>query len=409
MVQNNLPERVLIVDDDPGDANALASLLNKEGVNTKIAKDLSTALYIFNNSPIDLVVIEHEFVELPGLVLAQKWRKHELLQKQNVSIVLSCGRNLTGSDNALMNELGDIVAINKPFVWTGVIPTIINSFTQNKQRVKLLEIKTKIIDPLLRKGNFDLAIKVADEKLVRLGLRGQKLAIKVFEQANMPEYALQLLNKMNNDYPNDLEVKNALGRIYLQLGEFDQARTMLEAADKVAPNNIERLEQLAEFYLKNNAPDKSVEKYKTLLTLSPENPDLKYQYIEKVSAAGYEDAALKFSKEVSTSLEVIRYYNNKGVLFSKNNDFVSAIDEYKKALKYAAGNKNLYRIMYNLAIAHINLKNAEQYRLAEKVLEDCLVLEPKYDKALQKLTILKNFFAGKSVKLHDQEEDNKAS
>ncbi len=409
MAQNNLPERVLIVDDDQGDANALAAILNKEGVNTKIAKDLSTAFYTFNHSPIDLVVIEHEFVELPGLVLAQKWRKHELENKQHVSIMLGCGRNLTASDNALMLELGDIVTITKPFNWTGVIPSMINAYTQNIQRVKLLEIKSKIIDPLLRKGNFDVAAKVADEKLVRLGLRGQKLAVKVYEQANMPEYALQLLKKMNNDFPNDLEVKNALGRIYLRLGEFDLAKNMLESADKLAPNNIDRLEQLAEYYLQNNEPDKSISKYKNLLNLSPESPDLKYTYIEKVSEAGFEEAALKFCKEVTSSIEVIRYYNNKGVLHSKNNEFHTAIKEYDKALKYAAGNKNLYRIMYNLAIAHINSKNVEQYRVAEKVLEDCLALEPKYDKAIEKLNILKNFFAGKSVKLHDQDQDEKAS
>ena len=108
---------------------------------------------------------------------------------------------------------------------------------------------------------------------------------------------------------------------------------------------------------------------------------------QQLMAFGYDDFALKFSRETSTPAELIQHYNNKGVFFSKNGDFINAIDEYAKALKLMPKSTEIYRIKYNMALAHINLKNYDHVVLATSLLEECLAVNPEFDKAQEKLTL----------------------
>ena len=80
-------------------------------------------------------------------------------------------------------------------------------------------------------------------------------------------------------------------------------------------------------------------------------------------------------------MEVIRYYNNKGVELSKKGDFLGAIEQYRKALKLYPKFKENYRVHYNIALAYIKIKNKVSYQSAAESLEAALVVKKDFDKA----------------------------
>ena len=84
-------------------------------------------------------------------------------------------------------------------------------------------------------------------------------------------------------------------------------------------------------------------------------------------------------------MEIVRHYNNKGVMLSKDGDNQGALTEYKRALQFFPQFKENYRIYYNIALAHLQQKTKEAYDIAHKNLKHCLSLEPQFDKAKKTL------------------------
>ncbi len=120
-----------------------------------------------------------------------------------------------------------------------------------------------------------------------------------------------------------------------------------------------------------------------------------HNFFEKIHDAGFETEAKNFSKEFSTPLELIRFYNNKGVIHSKSENHLEAVKEYDRALFFAKGSKELYRILYNKAIALINTKDPVAIGSAHEVLEKCLELNPDFEKAQDKLKVTASYNTGK--------------
>ena len=184
---------------------------------------------------------------------------------------------------------------------------------------------------------------------------------------------------------------NEIGRLEMARGNMDVARAALEKADKVAPLNVRRMEDMVTVYLKINEPDSALEKCRQILASDPEHQEKKFDFMEQLDSFGYNDHAQRLCQDTAKPLELIRHFNNKGVLYSKDGDYVSAIDEYTKAQKLIPKSTELYRILYNEALARINLKNRPQMEEAEKILQKCLELNPKYDKAKEKLSMVQGW------------------
>ena len=80
----NLPTKILIVDDDPAVAQGLDEPLSKYQIKVDKASNLETALYLFNTNRYDVCLVEVEFAPLPGLALEKngvrtKYQKNDQL------------------------------------------------------------------------------------------------------------------------------------------------------------------------------------------------------------------------------------------------------------------------------------------------------------------------------------------
>lgn len=90
-----------------------------------------------------------------------------------------------------------------------------------------------------------------DERLLRLKQQRSKEAIDLAMQARWQE-AVTINQEIVREYPEDVDAYNRLGRAYMELGKYKQARAAYESAVKLDPynaiasRNIRRLKDIKE-------------------------------------------------------------------------------------------------------------------------------------------------------------------
>lgn len=382
MQSNNLPGKVLIVDDDPAIAQQLEKPL--EGYNIRIVKatDFDSALYLFNQQRFEVVIIELEFEPVSGLVLAQKFRANENKDRASVGIIISSGKQRTNADAALLRELGDLEFINKPMKAVQLLPYLTRALERFHLGQKYDDIKQLAYNVINKTGKIDAALRQVDEGLdSRFTKQKLMLQSELLEHTESYDDALSKIQPLLDKDPEDIALLNLRGRILMKAGRLEEAKDSLEKADKLAPQNIDRVQNLARTYLDLREPDKSKEKMKELIDLNPELQDLKFDLFSDLESAGFQEHAISLCKDTTKPMEVVRFYNNKGVLLSKDGSTEDALREYYTALMYYPKFKENYRILFNIALSEAKKKNKEGFLAAEQALEKCLALKPDFEKA----------------------------
>ncbi len=396
--QQNLPAKILIVDDDPSVGQSLDEPLVRYGVKIDKAPALETALYMFNTNRYDVVLVEIEFAPLAGLALIQKWRSHDTLEKRSTAFIMLSGNKTLGTNEGLIRELGDLEVLVKPFGAIQLLPYLSRALATKKRTQAYFDLKTKILDYYEKSKDFDKAAEQVQKRLGDLGPKGFHMLYDLYEKAGRFNDALAVINPLLDRDPNNIALLNAKARVLMRLGKLQDARTCLEKADELAPQNIDRLNSMADAYLKLKDASGTVKTFKKLLDLSPEQPDLKFDMYSRLYENGFDNEAAAFGKETAKPMEIVRHYNNKGVMLSKDGKIDEALTEYQRALRFFPKFKENYRIHFNIALANLALKTREGLDAAHKNLKTCLELAPEFDKALRTLeTIEKSLTTKKKV------------
>ena len=383
MAQGNLPDKIMIVDDDSTVAGGSVDALGKHGIKVIPASDLETTLYQFNMNKLDVVCIELDFEPQPGLILLQKWLNHEVEEKRatNFIILLSNRNEQVSHQLKLLEELGSFETLNKPFTPIQLLPYLSRGLAAKKRALKLGEIKTRAFNIGRKVEKLDKAIQVIKGDLSSLGAVGFEMMLELYEQHSKWPEALDIVDKLLDSKEKHAGYVNAKGRILLKMGDHEKALSYMEEADKLAPDNISRLNDLALTYLKVNQPDDAVEKMKSLIDYHPEDPDMKFNMFHQLQEFGFDEHAQELCKKTASPMDVVRYYNNKGVALSKAGNVEGALLEYERCLMFFPKFKENYRIYYNIALAHVGYKKRSSYEVSIEYLQKCLELKPSFDKA----------------------------
>lgn len=379
-----MPQKILIVDADKSVAQALKGPLEKQGVKVDGASDLGSALYMFNQAIYPVVFIDIAFEELPGLVLLQRWRQHENPDKANAGFILVSGNRNKGDagEGRLVQELEDIEIVSKPINPIAILGLLKKSMATRIRRLKFLEVSGQTQKLAASSKTHNAAIEFVKSNMKDFGIKGQDLLREVYEVREQWQPALEVVDGILKIKADQLSALNNKGRLLLRLGQAEEALKFMELADKQAPENIDRINEMALAYLVAKQPDMSVVKMHQLIKFHPDRPDMKFDLFAKLQEFGYDEHAIKLCKDTTSPLDVVRHYNNKGVALAKANNTEGAIMEYERALQYFPKFKENYRIFYNIALAHLSYKTRSHYEIALDYIKRCLELNPKFDKAL---------------------------
>jgi tetratricopeptide (TPR) repeat protein len=387
---DNLPNKILVIDDDPSVPQSLDEPLRRYHVKVDKAVDLDSAMYLYNTQRYEVVMIEIEFDPLPGLALVQKWREHEIVEKRSCAFIMMSGNKSLGNNEGLIKEIGNLDVISKPFSVVHVLSYLSRAMATKRRSAAVQEMRERIDGFYTKTGDFEKAAEQVKKRLADLGPEGLNMLYSLYEKADRLEDALAIITPLSERDPGNISLLNARGRILMRLGRFDEAKQYLEKADGLAPQNIERVNEMANMYVALKDGQKAVGKFKEALELSPENEDLKFDVFSRLFDGGLDDDAVKFGKQHAKPMEIVRHYNNKGVMLSKDNDREGALREYHRAMRFFPQFKENYRILYNIALANIAEKTRPGYEEAVRNLEQCLGLSPDFEKAKKTLQTIKN-------------------
>ena len=383
-MSNGLPNKILLVDSDVTNANLLSEQVGKQGIELFAATDLNSAKYRFNNQFFRCVFIEHQFAEVNGLALIQRWRHHELQEKRSAGFVLMTTGALAGHEAALIKELKRIIVVQKPIKYPGILSQIQRGYKMFQDYEVQRKTKNKILNNLESTRNLGLAIHETKGYQEVLGDDYIPMLLDLYTKAGKYDAGLALLAKAGPDSMDPLTKLNMQGKLHMLAGNTAEAIKLMEEADRIAPQNMERLTSMVDLYLKMEEPDQAVDKQKELLTITPDDPDYKFNLFKQLDESGYGRHAANFCRETTGPKEVVRYFNNKGVALARSKSPKEAISEYERALRYYPNNKDNHLIHFNIALAHVRSGDSSLLNEAMKHLTTCLELEPNYEKA-QKL------------------------
>ncbi len=385
MNDNNLPSKILIIDGDKSVGQGLKPQLEKHNIKVDTAGDLSSGLYLYSQNIYPVVLVEIAFEELPGLVLIQRWRQHENPEKRNAGFILIAGNrnNENSGEKKLIDELEDLELLYKPLSVIQLLPYLGRAMQTRSRRLRYGEISGKALQLAAKAETAPAAVELVKSNAKDLGARAPDLMREVHEVQLQYQKALDIVDGVLGQKPDNLSAMNHKGRLLLKLGRSEEALKAMELADKQAPQNVQRINELAMAYLRANHPDLSVEKMKEVIKYHPDQPDIKFDMFAKLQEFGYDHHAISLCKDTTAPLEVVRHYNNKGVALAKSSNVEGAIMEYERALRFYPNYKENYRILYNIALAHLSYKTRSHYEIASDYVDKCLQLNPKFEKALK--------------------------
>lgn len=227
-------------------------------------------------------------------------------------------------------------------------------------------------------------IENIDELLKASGLdrdASSMLALDFYESHGHYDRAFDVALKAAQKNKNNLAVLHAAGRLALRLGKLPEAKLFFEKANLKAPGHIDRLSRMAELYMAMKDPSRALETMEKLMTLDPEKTNQALEFYSQLEGAGYSQQAQELVKAHSSPAQVVRFFNNKGVLLSKSGDKKGAVEKYFLALKAFPGFFENYKIFYNCALALCQLGGNKELQQAKSHLSDSLKLRSDFEKS----------------------------
>ena len=390
-MNQKLPEKVMVIDNHEQVAARISKAVSTMSMEMMLAFDLETVNYRLKREHFEVIFIDIGFKDIDALTFVQRYRKEQDDKKKNTVFVATLTNKLTADQSRLINEVGQILLLQKPFE----IGPFVNScsqalglyqFTVNTQRAREAMVE-KVKSGLLTQ---DEAMEELEKNRSTLKEHYVPFVLDVVNSIRDPGKALEKLNSLPPNDQQDLRVMSAIAAMQLKMGNLQEAKNFFEKADGLAPRNVERSEKMASMYLDLKDPQNAMKKQKELIEMHPDKPDQKFEYISDLEDHGFGQEAVEFCQQVSDPKDVVRYFNNKGVILSKSDQTDKAVSEYQKAINYFPKSTEIFKIHYNIAIAYAKKGNLPALKMARQHLTQSLELNPTNSKAKALQTTVRN-------------------
>lgn len=171
--------------------------------------------------------------------------------------------------------------------------------------------------------------------------------------------------------PNLDVVHEALGRLYVETGRYDESAAAFEQALRINKHNVEAMLGLSEVYRLQNRPGEAEAILHAAIGLQPGNwstyNNLGVFYFRQ---GRYAEAAEQFAEVVSINRSYLRGYSNLGSSYMMAGDFPAALEIYRKSLDVKAD---------RLTYANFGMMNyyLGRYDEAEAALREAIALGPE--------------------------------
>ncbi|MEJ1411025.1 MAG: tetratricopeptide repeat protein [Candidatus Sedimenticola sp. (ex Thyasira tokunagai)] len=148
------------------------------------------------------------------------------------------------------------------------------------------------------------------------------------------ERAAQLCKTELERSPDNLDIRNNLGNIYLLQGRISAAQKEFEAILKQQPTYVQARNNLGLCYLRRDRPAQAVEAFRKVLDHQPDHLQGMVNLTEGLIAMGdHEEAGMTLTYALIVHTEIPSLHYRMGTLSALQGDFAEAMKRYTRALE----------------------------------------------------------------------------
>jgi len=147
------------------------------------------------------------------------------------------------------------------------------------------------------------------------------------------EEAINAINLLTNDHPNEPFLMNIIGACYVSLREFEKATKSFKKAIKIKPDYVDAIYNLGNTYRELDQLDKSIKSYKKVINISPEHEEAQHNLGVSLYEFGLLFEAIEhFEKALITNPNNTKIQINLGNILGELDQPYEAIEQYEKVL-----------------------------------------------------------------------------
>ena len=200
--------------------------------------------------------------------------------------------------------------------------------------------------------------------------------------------AARLFKSLLADEPNNLELLNSLGQLYIKASDDEKALPFYEQIVKLNPVNVDAYNNMGGIYRRLKRYDESIEILNKALGFNKNISDIKYNLGFTYKLMGKNDEACDcFEYVISENPNDVLAYNHLGSIYATKKDYQKSSSIYKRGLQV---DPNHPILQYNLARSYV-ATNADLD--AFKAFEAALRAKPSWKDAVKEYSALLNKYS----------------
>lgn len=367
--KENLPDRVLIVDDDETIANLISSWFKNKGSRNVTPLCIPEKAWAESLSKkYQMIILDWNLgSELNGVGLFNRWKNHEYYQDIPICIISGYLSDLNFS---ILEEFPMTTKLAKPvdqsvfFKHVTELHSHAEWYRQQKQNISTV-LKglnssdfMKQITGLIDCSPAPYYICCATGNLL--------FANQSFDDAEI------MFQRAVMEKKDSILALNALGKIALARGDNKSAKKYLTAAMSKSPDNIERLCSLGDICLQDMEIDKASQLFSKALALDDAHTRAKNGKSHSKNVSIWLDQIQDIPTSYASML------NSMAISLARSGQFQECIDHYKQALKIVSDDKLKSKLSFNLGLGYARWR---KHHLAKEWFQKSIDYDPAFKKA----------------------------
>lgn len=200
--------------------------------------------------------------------------------------------------------------------------------------------------------------------------------------------AARLFKSLLADDPNNLELLNSLGQLYIKASDDEKALPFYEQIIKLNPVNVDAYNNMGGIYRRLKRYDESIAILNKALSFNKNNSEVKYNLGFTYKLMGKNDEACDcFEYVISENPNDVLAYNHLGSIYATKKDYQKSISIYKRGLQV---DPNHPILQYNLARSYVATNSDFD---AFKAFEAALRAKPSWKDAVKEYSALLNKYS----------------
>lgn len=363
----------VVIEPDDVSGTALVKVLTDIGVKPSLFKDGNSAWDALKAAPEpSIIVMEWKLTGLSAPVLIQRIRQNGF--KNTPIVVIS--KEIDEADLPLLREMEVSEIIKKPIEPGKLLGIIAKVARQALSPVNPLATAQQM-RRLLSAGNLAEAEKLRDQACGNpdfpTGWRYQIVADFLYHKGDYEGAKQSALQAMKQG-GEVVICLNLLGKSFMKLRDFDNAKKCLDNAQFLSPFSIERLCAMAEVSAEMGKAAEAKETIADAKDIDAANPAVNESEAKVALAAGDIETCKTIMGQLDSLGNVIAFMNNRAVALARSAQLNDAVNLYDGAIKAIPTNKTevLSQVRFNLGLAHLRGGKMQEAKVA---LDECLTVK----------------------------------